>query len=91
MTIFNKPSSKLLPSSVLKYRSKSQFAQAREIIFQLSAGSEESTATSVLGQEVADEIYNNICASSYQAHVENLLIEIIPPLANISNASEIAE
>ena len=68
-----------------------QVAQAREIICQLNAGSEESTATSVLNQDVAEEIYNDICALNLQTQVENPLGEIMPPHTNISNASEIAE
>ena len=97
MTMFNKAWSKLLPSSVVNCWSKSQFlsmiqvAQAREIICKLNAGSEESSATSVLNQYVAEEIYNDICALNFQTQVENPLGEIMPPHTNISNDSEIAE
>ena len=98
MTMFNKAWSKLLPSTVLKCWSKSQclsmiqVAQAREIIWQLNAASEESTATCVLNQDIAEEeIYSEICALIFQTQVENPLGEIMPPHTNISNASEIVE
>ena len=68
-----------------------QVTHAREIICQLNAGSEESTATSVLNQDIAEEIYNDFCSLNLQTQVENPLGEIMPPHTNISNASEIAE
>ena len=79
MTMFNKAWSKLLPSTALKCWFKGQclsmiqVAQAREIICQLNAVSEESIATSVLNQDIAEEIYNDICALNFQTQLENPL------------------
>ena len=56
-----------------------QVAQAREIICQLSVESEESTATSVLDQDVAEEIYYDLCAFNFLTQVENPLGEIMTP------------
>ena len=67
-----------------------QVAQAGEIIYKLNAGSEESTATSILDEDT-EEIYNGKFALNFQTHVENPLAEIMPLHKNIASASKIAE
>ena len=67
-----------------------QVAQAGVIICKLNAGSEESTATSILDEDT-EEIYNEKFALNFQTHVENPLGEIIPLHTNIASAPKIAE
>ena len=97
MSMCNKARSKLLPSTLLNCWSKSQrlsmlqVAQTREIVRKLNGESKESTATSILGQDVAEEKYNHTCGLNYRTQVVNPLREIMTPLTSISNASEVAE
>ena len=97
MITFSKAWSKLMLSTVLKCWSKSQYlsmlqvGQAREQTGQSNTGSEESSVTPVLSQEVSEEIYSDIFALNCQTQVENPLSEIMPPCTSISNATELFE